>query len=57
MTIPTEPIGSIPHRLPLIEAFNKIGCDDTSTSRETAFAKIRARVLGTKLVAGILAQN
>jgi len=24
-------------------------CDDTSTSRETAFAKIRARVLGTKL--------
>jgi 5-methyltetrahydropteroyltriglutamate--homocysteine methyltransferase len=24
-------------------------CDDTSTSRDTAFAKIRARVLGTKL--------
>ena len=24
-------------------------CDDTSTSRETAFAKIQARVLGTKL--------
>src|SRR5882672_10165701 len=24
-------------------------CDDTSTSRETAFAKIRARVLGTRL--------
>ena len=26
-------------------------CDDTSTSRETAFAKIRARVLGTALAA------
>jgi 5-methyltetrahydropteroyltriglutamate--homocysteine methyltransferase len=24
-------------------------CDDTSTSRDTAFAKIRARVLGTRL--------
>lgn len=29
-------------------------CDDTSTTRETAFAKIRARVLGTALAAGIL---
>lgn len=29
-------------------------CDDTSTSRETAFAKIRARVLGTALAAEIL---
>ena len=29
-------------------------CDDTSTSRETAFAKIRARVLGTELAAAIL---
>jgi 5-methyltetrahydropteroyltriglutamate--homocysteine methyltransferase len=26
-------------------------CDDRSTSRETAFAKIRARVLGTALAA------
>ena len=26
-------------------------CDDTSTSRDTAFAKIRARVLGTQLAA------
>jgi len=26
-------------------------CDDTSTSRETAFAKIRARVQGTALAA------
>jgi 5-methyltetrahydropteroyltriglutamate--homocysteine methyltransferase len=29
-------------------------CDDTSTDRETAFAKIRARVEGTKLAAQIL---
>jgi 5-methyltetrahydropteroyltriglutamate--homocysteine methyltransferase len=29
-------------------------CDDTSTTRETAFAKIRARVLGTALAGEIL---
>ena len=29
-------------------------CDDTSTSRETAFAKIRARVVGTALAAAAL---
>ena len=29
-------------------------CDDTSTTRDTAFAKIRARVLGTALAAKIL---
>ena len=29
-------------------------CDDTTTSRDTAFAKIRARVLGTALAADIL---
>jgi 5-methyltetrahydropteroyltriglutamate--homocysteine methyltransferase len=29
-------------------------CDDTSTTRETAFAKIRARVAGTALAAGLL---
>jgi methionine synthase II (cobalamin-independent) len=29
-------------------------CDDTSTSRDTAFAKIRARVLGTLLASEIL---
>ncbi len=29
-------------------------CDDTSTDRETAFAKIRARVEGTALAARIL---
>jgi 5-methyltetrahydropteroyltriglutamate--homocysteine methyltransferase len=31
--------------------------DDTSTPRETAFAKIRARVLGTKLAAEVLNRN
>ena len=29
-------------------------CDDTSTTRDTAFAKIRARVLGTGLAAEAL---
>ena len=29
-------------------------CDDTSTSRDTAFAKIRARVLGTALAAQLI---
>jgi 5-methyltetrahydropteroyltriglutamate--homocysteine methyltransferase len=29
-------------------------CDDTSTTRETAFAKIRARVVGTELASRIL---
>ena len=29
-------------------------CDDTSTTRETAFEKIRARVLGTELASEIL---
>lgn len=29
-------------------------CDDTSTTRETAFAKIRARVLGTALAAEVI---
>ena len=32
-------------------------CDDISTTRETAFAKIRARVLGTALAAEILHQH
>ena len=32
-------------------------CDDTSTSRETAFAKIRARVLGTALAAEALSRS
>ncbi|MGZ8212161.1 MAG: hypothetical protein ACXWUH_16770 [Burkholderiales bacterium] len=29
-------------------------CDDTSTSRDTAFAKIRARVLGTALASRMI---
>jgi 5-methyltetrahydropteroyltriglutamate--homocysteine methyltransferase len=32
-------------------------CDDTSTSRDTAFAKIRARVLGTVLASKMLSGN
>ncbi len=32
-------------------------CDDTSTTRETAFAKIRARVVGTALAAEILGKR
>jgi len=32
-------------------------CDDTSTTRETAFAKIRARVLGTALAADTIANR
>lgn len=32
-------------------------CDDTSTSRETAFAKIKARVEGTRLASEILSVN
>ena len=57
MIIPTEPFGSIPRPLHLIEAvvtagdYADPGLDDTSTSRDTAFAKIRARVLGTQLAA------
>ena len=29
-------------------------CDDNSTSRETAFAKIRARIAGTRLAEKVL---
>ncbi len=32
-------------------------CDDTSTSRETAFAKINARVLGTALAAALIGRR
>jgi 5-methyltetrahydropteroyltriglutamate--homocysteine methyltransferase len=32
-------------------------CDDTSTTRETAFAKIRARVEGTRLAAEVLGRK
>jgi len=101
MIIPTEPIGSIPRPLSLIELVRSTGstdpkldsiydeavrdtierfeetgspvvsdgeqqhigahtcpggdCDDTSTTRDTAFAKIRVRVLGTALAAKSIA--
>lgn len=32
-------------------------CDDTTTTRETAFAKIRARVVGTELAAKALGET
>lgn len=63
MTIPTEPIGSIP-RPPELHAVHRPDglpgyprdqfCDDLSTTRDTAYAKIRARVDGTALAAAIL---
>ena len=55
--IPTEPIGSITRPLRLMEA---IANSDTPSeildglSRETAFAKIRARERGTELASDIL---
>lgn len=64
--IPTEPIGSIPRPMSLLEAaefvpLDRLGTtddcgfapfsDDTSTARETAFEKIRVRVLGTEMAA------
>lgn len=60
MTISTEPIGSIPRSATLLQALSdsqaqKTGCSpfshDTSTARDRAFAKIRARVEGTELAA------
>jgi hypothetical protein len=42
MTLPTEPIGSIPRPLWLIEAV-------ADREGSTAFAKVRARMLGTGL--------
>ena len=49
--IPTEPIGSIPRPVGLIDKIERLGSDDTSTTRDKAFAKIRARVEGTALAA------
>jgi hypothetical protein len=48
VTLPTEPIGSIPRPRALRDGIEAFG-DDTSTARETAFAKIAARVAGTAL--------
>lgn len=90
ITIPTEPIGSIPRPLELIDAVSNSSAedpaldpvydaainnlalpagqlgttddcgfapfsDDKSTTRDTAFAKIRARVAGIALAAERLA--
>ena len=44
MTLPTEPIGRIPRPPELIQALQ-----DFAAGRETAFAKIRARVHGTEM--------
>ena len=70
MTIPTEPIGSIPRPIELIEAVAAGGEDANldqlydeairdeierfEATRETAFAMIRARVIGTELVSAAL---
>jgi len=70
MAILTEPIGSLPRPVELVDAparyipLEQLGTiddcgfapfsDDTSTTRDTAFAKIRARVLGTALAAEVL---
>jgi len=56
MSIPTEPIGSIPRPPAPVELVRVIGdnlepADDLSSSRETAFAKIAASVQGTALAA------
>ena len=57
MTIPTEPIGSIPRPLELIDAV-AAACDDgTSPAREIAFAKFAPRVRGMALAAENLAQR
>jgi hypothetical protein len=61
MTIPTEPIGSIPGPPALIEAVaTRDGADPAleplyeEATRDTAFEKIRARVQGAALAAEIL---
>ena len=89
MKIPTEPIGSIPRPMALVERIAKADrytvpeldprytaeyipleqlgttddcgfspfSDDTSTTRATAFSKIRARVEGTRLTEEILGKQ
>jgi 5-methyltetrahydropteroyltriglutamate--homocysteine methyltransferase len=49
LTIPTEPIGSIPR--PAEDCGFAPFSDDRSTSRDIAFARLRARVAGTALAA------
>lgn len=52
MTIPTEAIGTIPRPLWLIEALVCKASEDPGLS--DAFARIRARVLGTQLAASLV---
>jgi 5-methyltetrahydropteroyltriglutamate--homocysteine methyltransferase len=62
MIIPTEPIGSIPRPIAYIPVEQLGATDDcgfspfsdTTTSRDTAVEKIRARVPGTELAAKII---
>jgi len=53
-----EPLGEFDRRRAQLGTTDDCGfspfADDTSTARETAFAKIRARVLGTALAADAL---
>jgi hypothetical protein len=63
MTIPTEPIGSIPRPPALVQAIaaadvanrgsSPLGAD-TSTSRDQAFAEFEARVVGTAIASKAL---
>ena len=52
MQIPTEPIGSIP-RMTADRGIPPFS-DDPSPSRETAFARIRARVAGTAMASAMM---
>jgi 5-methyltetrahydropteroyltriglutamate--homocysteine methyltransferase len=60
MKLPTEPIGSIPRPPELIEAIKanaagKLNQDELDAFyRELAFAKIKARVEGTRLAEEVL---
>ena len=57
MPLPTEPIGSIPRPAALLKAICPGGDRDSThsaTTRETTFAKIQARILGTTLAAAAL---
>jgi hypothetical protein len=67
--IPTEPIGSIPRPPELIEADQRIfvgvvapidlrvETPEEVRDRDTAFAKIRARVLGTAFASNLLGSD
>ena len=66
MPIPTEPTRRVleaAEDIPLAQLGTTDDCgfspfsDDASTSRETAFAKIKARVLGTRLADTIIGEN